>query len=435
PPADDPYEVVAAAAALGPALVAAPSVATARRLGLRLRRAGEEVAVGGRDWARSRAGVTTIGARAAAFAPIPEPAAVVVLDEHDERYQEERAPTWHARDVLVERARRAGAPCLLVSPCPSLEALAAGPLVTPARAHERGGWPMLDVVDLRREDPMRSRLLSERLVDAVRSDARVVCILNRTGRARLLACERCRELARCERCEAAVAQAAAGEQLHCGRCGLDRPVVCQACGATTLRVVRSGVRRLRQDLEALTGRPVAEVTAASPEGAPTRVTVGTEAALHHLDAADVVAFVEFDQELLAPRYRAAEEAMALLALAARLVGGRRDGGRILVQTAMPEHDVVHAARLGDPGRLVEAERARRELLRLPPAAPVAVVSGAAAEAFVAAIDVPLGVEVSGPSADGQWLVRAADHDQLADLLAATPRPAGRLRLSVDPVRL
>ena len=66
---------------------------------------------------------------------------------------------------------------------------------------------------------------------------------------------------------------------------------------------------------------------------------------------------------------------------------------------------------------------------------MAVVSGAAAEAFVAAIDVPLGVEVSGPSADGQWLVRAADHDQLADLLAATPRPAGRLRLSVDPVRL
>ena len=50
------------------------------------------------------------------------------------------------------------------------------------------------------------------------------------------------------------------------------------------------------------------------------VYVGTEAALHRLESADVVAFLDFDQELLAPRYRAAEEALALLVLASRLLG-------------------------------------------------------------------------------------------------------------------
>ena len=127
--------------------------------------------------------------------------------------------------------------------------------------------------------------------------------------------------------------------------------------------------------------------------------------------------------------------MALLALAGRLVGGRRDGGRVLVQTTVPDHEVLHAARLGDPGRTVEGERARRELLRLPPAAPVAVLSGAAAPAFVERLGSPLGVEVSGPAADGSWLVRAADHGTLADILAAVERPQGRLRIAVDPVRL
>ena len=48
--------------------------------------------------------------------------------------------------------------------------------------------------------------LSERLVQALRSEHQVVCVLNRKGRARLLACTNCGEATRCERCQAAVAQ-------------------------------------------------------------------------------------------------------------------------------------------------------------------------------------------------------------------------------------
>jgi hypothetical protein len=65
---------------------------------------------------------------------------------------------------------------------------------------------------------------------------------------------------------------------------------------------------------------------------------------------------------------------------------------------------------------------------------MAAVSGAAAAAYVDALGSPLGVEVLGPS-DGTWLLRAPDHPTLCDALAATPRPTGRLRLEVDPLRL
>ncbi len=44
------------------------------------------------------------------------------------------------------------------------------------------------------------------------------------------------------------------------------------------------------------------------------------------------------------------------------------------------------------------------------------------------------VEVFGP-ADGRYLVRAGDHQALCDALAATPRPPGRLRVAVDPLRI
>jgi primosomal protein N' (replication factor Y) len=162
--------------------------------------------------------------------------------------------------------------------------------------------------------------------------------------------------------------------------------------------------------------------------------VGTEAGLHQVRRADVVAFLDVDQELLAPRYRAAEQALGLLARAARLVGGKERGGRVVVQTFLPRHEVVQAALHGDPGRASEAEAARRALLHFPPAAALAEVSGPAAPAFVEALGAPPGVEVLGP-AGGRWLVRAPDHNTLCDALAATERPPGRLRVAVDPARI
>src|SRR5207302_11513295 len=194
--------------------------------------------------------------------------------------------------------------------------------------------------------------------------------------------------------------------------------------------------RAREELELLAGQPVAEVTADSTAGPPpaTAVLVGTEAVLHRVAGARVVAFLDFDQELLAPRYRAGEEALALLARAARLVGGRREGGRLVIQTRMPSHESIDAAVHADPGRFALVESARRAALRFPPDTAVAEISGEAATAFVAELGQD-GVDVVGPSGAGRWLARAPDHRRLCDRLTAVPRPSGRLRTAVDPLRI
>jgi primosomal protein N' (replication factor Y) len=375
------------------------------------------------------------------WAPVAGLAAVVVLDEHDEALKEEQTVCWHARDVAVERARRAGVPCVLVSPAPTLEALDAcgGQPLVPSRSSERSAWPLLEVVDRTREDPWGRPLVSEALARHLRSGARVVCVLNTPGKARVLACAACRTLTRCERCGASLAQGSE-ERLTCRRCGLSRPVVCAACGATRLRVVRPGTARLREELSQVAGQEVVEVTATEPPPGeplpPARIHVGTEAVLHRVAEADVVAFCDLDAELLAPRFRAAEQAMSLLARAARLVGPRP--GRILVQTGVPRHEVLDAALHADPGRLAAAERARREALALPPASALASVSGAGAEEYLGRWLDPMarpdGIELLGPS-DGAWLVRAATHRRLCDALATLERPAARLRVDVDPLRL
>lgn len=438
PPTTSPIDAIVAGCARGPTLVVMPSVARADTMAAALQRRGLEVAVVPRQWAQAAAGVdVVIGARAAAWAPCAGMAAVVVVDEHDEAMQEERAPTWHARDVVAERGRRAGIPVIATSPCPSVTGVAIlGWTITRLAVNEeRSGWPIIDIVDRSAQEPWKSSLLSSELIRELRrTEARIVCVHNTPGRARILACRTCKSLVRCERCDAAVGLSDSST-LHCGRCGTERPPVCQECGASGFANLRPGVTRLREELEAAARRPVVAVTGTDDGPPPAAdIYVGTEAVLHRVDHADVVAFLDFDRELIAPRYRANEQAMALLAKAARLLGPRSRGGRLLVQTYLPRHEVIQAALLADPGRLIEPERERRERFGMPPAMALARVSGAGSGAVIDQVRAVDGISVGGSIDD--YLVRAETWEALAHALIATQRPKGsRVRVAVDPPRV
>jgi primosomal protein N' (replication factor Y) len=441
PPGTERLGFALAAVARGPALLLTPAQHDADVLARALQRAGHRVGRHPGDWAAGAAGTTMVGSRAAAWAPVAGLRTVVVFDEHDERYQDERTPTWHARDLLVERARRTGAALLLISPVPSLEAAQLSAVDVPSRRLERAGWPLVEVIDRRAADP-RQGLWSPTVVEAVRHGGRVVVVHNRTGRARLLACTRCGELCRCPQCGGplhGVGEATAERRLRCARGDHEQPEVCRHCGATRLAVLRPGVGRVRQELEALIGEPVHEVTgAARPADADageadeqTRVWVGTSAALHRARRADRVVVLDLDQELLAPRFRAAERTLSLLALAARVLGPRRRDGRLLVQTRQPDHEVVQSVVHADPGRWAAAEWPRRQGLRLPPFRALAQIDGPGADAFAAGLADSATLELSGP-VDGCYLVAAPSATALAEGLAGVPRPAARLRIAVDP---
>jgi primosomal protein N' (replication factor Y) len=441
-----------AASSPGSVLVLVPSVGWAQRLVERLVRRGYPATS---DWAQARAGwPIVVGSRAAAWAPVPRLKGVVVLDAHDDAYREESAPTYSAVDVVVERARRAGSTCLLVSPVPPAAISVDRPVVTPPVVEERAGWAAVEIVDRRGTDP-RLGLFSDEFVRLARavidivgqegSRGPLVCMYDRTGRARLLACANCGEVAGCQHCGAAMAQE--GEVLHCPRCGQERPRVCAHCGRLKMKTLRSGVTRLREELAALLGVEVAEVSGAAstrraghPEEVPpgTPVVLGTKAVLYRLRQAGAVAFLDFDLHLLAPRLDATEEALALLVRASRLVGPRRTGpatARLLLQTRVPDHPVVRAAGLGEPGPVLAEEIEMRRSSGLPPFAALALVSGGQAALYAALLreaTAGTGVSLSSLPKDA-YLLRAPDHVVLCDLLERVPRPPGAgLRVEVDP---
>ncbi len=440
PPADDALAVVEAATRCGDALIIAPGLEQVRRLTAGLRHQGTRVAHGFDDWSVAAAGATVVGTRTAVWLPMPRLAVVVVIDEHSESLQSEQAPTWHAREVALQRARRAAVPVVLVSPVPSLEALQAGELVSCDRATETAGWPEVNVLDRRHEDPVRGGLFAEGLRDIlVAAEGRVAVMLNRKGRGRLLACRACGELARSS--DNRVPMRLVDDELVAADGSERRPVVCAACGSTVLRILRAGVTRACEELAALVGEPVAEVSADTDALGSERIVIGTEALLWRLRSAGLVVYLDFDQELLAPRQRAAEQALALLARGARLAGARGSGGRLVIQTRQPQHLVIQAVQQADPTLVSDFEHQSRQVSGLPPFGAQARISGAGAERFVAAfrervtgLRPEASVRVLGPF-EGSFLLRSPSHESLLDLLAATPRPAERLRLEVDPLRV
>ena len=433
-PGDLGVDLAIAAAACGRALILVPTIAHRRLLARRLRDAGVAVAEYDDQWERSASGATTIGTRTAALAPMTDLDAVLVLDEHDSTYKEERTPAWNARDVVIERARRSGASCVLASPSPSLEGLhAADRTLVPERSAERNSWPLVDVVDLRVQDT--PGLLTERIVDVIRGEGPVACILNRKGRARMLACATCSSLAACTECGGALREDDDG-RLVCARDNTVRPMVCNECNGTHMKQLRLGISRMAEDLAALAKRPVVEVSAETPprELSGNQLFIGTEALLHRMEAARAVIFLDFDQELAVPRYRAAEDAFGLLALAARRVGPKASGGRVVIQTHRPDDVVVQAAVNGDPGRVATAQRDIRKVFRQPPYGAWALVSGAGAEAYISNLG-PHGTGLQINRLGDRWRMAAADHETLLGAINATDRPAERVRIEIDPLDL
>ena len=425
----------------GRTLVVTPSVGFARTIAQALRREGLSVALMPDDWQRAAEGVdVVVGARSAVWASIPELKSIIVLDEHDERLQDERSPTWHSRDVAIERARALGIPCLLVSPLPTVSATHwAGSQAVRFVEPASGDWPSIEVVDpysdLGDEEKPQFGLLSSRLIEVLRDKSKtVVCILNTKGRSRLLSCKACKAIIRCENCDAAVIQNEEGI-LECNRCGAHRPATCQSCSSNALALLRKGVAKMRDEIEKAALRQVVELSAETTvaANAASLVYIGTEAALHRVSSADVVVFLDFDNELFAPTYRAGEQAWTLLIHATRLLKGSSKA-LIVLQSQDASNTQYTDFVSPDPQLLIEREQKKRKVMQLPPYAAMARVVFAD-PTFNPADWAHCKLAFSSSVKTAEFLVRAENDEALSQGIAQLrDELSTRFRCYVDPMR-
>jgi primosomal protein N' len=192
------------------------------------------------------------------------------------------------------------------------------------------------------------------------------------------------------------------------------------------------------DAGRLVGRgSVGEVGSGKP------VVVGTERDLPGLEA-DLTIVVDADGPILAPNYRAAEDALRLLARAVAAAGPGR-GRRAIVQTADPGHSVIEALRRGDPVEFIKADAARRASMGFPPGGEVVALeaSGLPAGAEVDLVaEVGSRAEVLGPARSGdglRWLLQGRDltaaRTVLRGVVGRWRESGARIRVDSDPIEL
>ena len=443
-PLKSPVDVMVGAAVVGPTLVIVPTVVRARLFAASLKRHGLTVAVLPDEWDSAAGGVdVVIGSRTAVFARVPQLCSVVVIDEHDDSLREERTPTWHARDVAMERAQRLNISCILVSALPSVAAKVwAGDRVVKSVEQEVASeWPTIQLIDRTQDERWSNSLLSSDFIAELRDHSRrIVAVLNTKGRARLLACASCKSLARCSSCDAAVEIGATG-QFSCPRCATERPQVCLKCSSAKFLTLKPGVSKLREEIAQAAGRKIAEVVEVTGGADSVSIDqskmlfVGTEAALHRVHEADTVVFLDIDQELAAPRYRASEIVGSLLVHASRLVGRSEIGGKVMVQTHSVDSPVLQAMATLRIDEYLQSVSEMRSFMKLPPFGALAQLSGTNIDVAMNELHNNVFVHVSA-SNDGSYLVKASDWQVLADALSELEAVKGvRLKVQVDPARV
>ncbi len=443
-PLKSPVDVMVGAAVVGPTLVIVPTVVRARLFAASLKRHGLTVAVLPDEWDSAAGGVdVVIGSRTAVFARVPQLCSVVVIDEHDDSLREERTPTWHARDVAIERAQRLNISCILVSALPSVAAKVwAGDRVVKTVGQEVASeWPTIQLIDRTQDERWSNSLLSSEFIAELRDHSRrIVAVLNTKGRARLLACASCKSLARCSSCDAAVEIGATG-QFSCPRCATERPQVCVKCSSAKFLTLKPGVSKLREEIAQAAGRKIAEVVEVTGGADSVSIDqskmlfVGTEAALHRVHEADTVVFLDIDQELAAPRYRASEIVGSLLVHASRLVGRSEIGGKVMVQTHSVDSPVLQAMATLRIDEYLQSVSEMRSFMKLPPFGALAQLSGTNIDVAINELHNNVFVHVSA-SNYGSYLVKASDWQVLADALSELEAVKGvRLKVQVDPARV
>ena len=394
------------------AMLLVPEIAlTPQLLGVMAAYFGDQVAVlhsslsaGERydQWKRVRSGEAkvVVGTRSAVFAPC-DPGLIILDEEQEHSYKSENSPRYSAREVAIFRGAKENALVLLGSATPSIESMyraktGAYRLYRLTERYNGKPLPQVEIIDMREELKMGNDLslsipLRQALVDTREAGQQTILLLNRRGNSRALVCVDCRETPECPRCSVRLTYHSANNRLMCHYCGHSQPVPhrCPKCGGP-LKTIGTGTQKVQSELEFLfpemeTDRMDADTVSAvnthekilehfQKEKVP--VLIGTQMVAKGLNLPQVtlVGVLDADLSLYTGGYRAGETTFNMLTQVVGRAGRGEHPGRAMIQTLVPEHQVIRLAARQDYDGFYDLEIGLRRVQNAPPFGDIATVT-------------------------------------------------------------
>jgi primosomal protein N' (replication factor Y) len=337
-----------------------------------------------------------VGVRSSIFLPFKNLGLIIVDEEHEISYKQfDPAPRYHARDVAIMLAHKQKAKVLLGSATPSFESYrqALNGHYHLVELNERFGnakLPVIELVDMKeeRKNETVKKEFSEVLLKAIeiniKNKEQTIIFQNRRGYAPYMNCEECNWIGKCHQCAVSLTHHLYENTLVCHYCGHTEtlPKVCPVCESLKLKSKGVGTQKIEEDLqelfpEASLLRMDFDTTRAKnayqtiinefSEG-EVDILVGTQMISKGLDFDNVslVGVFNADKMINFPDFRSSEKAFQMLTQVSGRAGRKKKPGKVLIQTAGPEHDVLQFVLNNDYKGFYAKEIKEREGFRYPP---------------------------------------------------------------------
>ncbi len=345
-------------------------------------------------WQRLRQGKARIalGARSTLFAPLENVGAIIVDEEHDAAYKQDRTPRYHGRDTAVMRAKFENAICVLGSATPSFESYTnalAGKytlLELPERIDD-ATLPPISMIWMPGSQRV-TQSISGALYDAIRKrlerNEQVILLQNRRGFAGSVLCMDCGHTPQCKFCNIPLVYHDSNQTLRCHYCGHVAPYhfKCPSCSSENLFYKNSGTERieeelnrlfpeekiLRMDIDTTSTKDSHVSMLAAFRDKQSRILLGTQMVAKGLDFPDVtlVGVLMADIGLNIPDFRAAERIYALMMQVAGRAGRSKEPGEVIIQVYNRDNELFRHVLQGNYRQFYDAEMNLRQELGYPP---------------------------------------------------------------------
>lgn len=335
-----------------------------------------------------------LGARSAVFAPLENIGIIVVDEEHDGSYKQEREPRYNARQVAIKRAMHHKALVILGSATPSMESYYYAMedkytfLDLPRRIGE-SVLPEIEIVNLKNDfEEKRGRIIGDTLtgemLEVLSRGEQVMLFMNRRGFSAFLLCYECGNVIRCPYCDITLTYHKTGHTIKCHYCDYHRPApsVCPFCGGHKLSTPALGIQKveeelreyfpgityIRMDRDTTRGRDSHHRILSSFAGRKAQILIGTQmiAKGHDFPGVTLVGVVLADVSLYLPDFRSLERTYQVLTQVAGRAGRREARGKVIIQTYNPDTPVIKAVARQDFKEFYNWESANRRVLNYPP---------------------------------------------------------------------
>lgn len=333
-----------------------------------------------------------VGVRSCIFAPIENPNLIIVDEEHDGAYKQDKNPRYNARDLAVMRASLAGGACVLGSATPSLETLfnVRQKKYTISKIKNRADnatLPKIKILDMRYEKPgaLLSNMLVNSLIEKISKREQAILFLNRRGYSKIFECPDCGAIEECPHCAVSMTWHKNENIVKCHMCGFQKraPDRCPKCGSKNASWKSFGTQKIEEIVRAILpdakiGRMDADTMKRKDDyrrilsefrHGSLDILIGTQMIAKGLDFPRVtlVGVLNADISLNMPDFRAAERTYQLLVQVAGRAGRGSERGEVIIQTRNPEAPPIQYAKSADMESFLEEELANRIEYNYPPA--------------------------------------------------------------------